>query len=154
MNHPLRTAARGLPALALVAALFAATAAAAAPSTTMPDTPLGKVGGELLRHVNGDAPEQLRAWAPTVLSPAVGKDDATDFIDGLVSAARDGGGVSLTDAHVQRGMLVLTVKSRRGGQPAVMLHGEPSAGAIAFLAATAGMSLLACWWTAMEPESA
>lgn len=117
MTNLLRTVSRGLPALALVAT-FAATAA---PSTTLPDTPAGKIGGELLRHVNADAPDQLRAWAPTVLSPAVAKDDATDFVDGLVSAVRDGGGVSLVDAHVQRGMLVLTVKARRGGQSAVVL---------------------------------
>lgn len=31
-------------------------------------------------------------------------------------------------------------------------HGQPSASAIAFLAVAAGMSLLACWWTAMEPD--
>ena len=30
--------------------------------------------------------------------------------------------------------------------------GEPSDSAIVLMAAMAGMSLLACWWTAMEPE--
>ena len=121
MTNLLRTVSRGLPALALVATVVATFAATAAPSTTLPDTPAGKIGDELLRHVNADAPDQLRAWAPTVLSPAIAKDDATDFVDGLVSAVRDGGGVSLVDAHVQRGMLVLTVKARRGGQSAVIL---------------------------------
>jgi CubicO group peptidase (beta-lactamase class C family) len=109
------------PASTLLAGLCAATALAAAPSTTLPDTPVGRVGGELLRHVDGDTPEQVRAWAATVLSPAVGQDDAAEFVDGLVSAVRDGGGVSLADAHVQQGLLVLAVKARRGGQRALFL---------------------------------
>jgi len=105
----------------LLAALFAASTAVAAPSTTLPDTPTGQVGSELLRHVNSDGPEQIRAWASTVLSSAVAKDDAADFIDGLVSAVRDGGGVSLADARTQHGMLMLAVKARRGGQAAMMV---------------------------------
>ena len=127
MNHPLRTAKRGLcrallqPAITLTALLCAAATVAAAPSTTMPDTPVGRVGSELMTHVNSDAPEQMRAWAPTVLSPAVGKDDAADFVDGMVSAVRDSGGVTLTDAHTQRGLLVLTVKAHRGGQSVMFL---------------------------------
>ncbi len=32
------------------------------------------------------------------------------------------------------------------------INGELSASAIVLMAAMAGMSLLACWWTAMEPE--
>ena len=127
MNHALPTLPRGpspglpRPALALSAFLCAATTAAAAAPTTMPDTPVGKVGSELVRHVNGDTPEQMRAWAPTVLSAAVGRDDAADFVGGLVSAIRDGGGVSLTDAHTQQGLLVLTVKAHRGGRSALIL---------------------------------
>jgi CubicO group peptidase (beta-lactamase class C family) len=122
MNNPLQTATRGLrqglllPAFTLTAFLCAATAVAAAPSTTMPDTPVGRVGSELMLHVNSDAPEQMQAWAPTVLSPAVGRDDAADFVDGLVSAVRESGGVTLIDAHTQQGLLVLTVKAHRGGQ--------------------------------------
>jgi len=128
MNHPLPTATRSLrpsrlPALALAAFSCVAliTAASAAPSTTVPDTPVGRVAADLLHHVNDDAPEQVRAWAPTVLSPAIGKDDAADFVAGVVSAAREGGGVSLVDAHIQQGLLVLTVKARRGGQMALFL---------------------------------
>ena len=134
MNPPLQTVARGLrhglllPAFTLVALLCAATTVAAAPSTTMPDTPTGRVGSELMKHVNSDAPEQMRAWAPTVLSPAVGKDDAADFVDGMVSAVRDSGGVTLTDAHTtQRGLLVLTVKAHRGSQSAIfVLAADPA----------------------------
>lgn len=133
MTHPLQTETRGLrqgllpPAFALAALLCAATTAAAAPSTTMPDTPVGRVGSELMRHVNSDAPEQMRAWAATVLSPAVGKDDAADFVDGLVSAVRESGGVTLTDAHTRQGLLVLTVKAHRGGQSVLfLLAGDPA----------------------------
>ena len=127
MNSALQTLARGLrerrlrPASTLTALLCAATTVAAAPSTTMPDTPVGQIGSELMKHVNSDAPAQMRAWAATVLSPAVGKDDAADFVDGMVSAVRDSGGVTLTDAHTQRGLLVLTVKARRGSQSALFL---------------------------------
>ena len=118
MNHPLLALRPRLllPSFTLTALLCAAATVAAAPSTTMPDTPVGRVGGELMRHVNSDAPEQMRAWAPTVLASSIGKDDAADFVDGLVSAVRDSGGVTLTDAHTQHGMLVLTVKAHRGGQ--------------------------------------
>ena len=127
MNNPLQTVARGLrqclllPAFTLTAFLCAATAVAAASSTTMPDTPVGRVGSELMHHVNSDAPEQMRAWALTILSPAVGKDDAADFVDGLVSAVRESGGVTLTDAHTQHGLLLLTVKADRGGQLVMFL---------------------------------
>jgi D-alanyl-D-alanine carboxypeptidase len=105
-----------LSAFTLAALLCASTAVAAAPSTTVPDTPVGRVGSELLHHVNSDTPEQIRAWAPTVLSPTIGKDDATNFVNTLVSAVHESGGVTLTDAHVQQGMLVLTVKVHRSGQ--------------------------------------
>lgn len=32
------------------------------------------------------------------------------------------------------------------------IHGEPSASAVLLVAAMGGLSLLACWWAAMEPE--
>ncbi|MGH8215600.1 MAG: serine hydrolase domain-containing protein [Rhodanobacteraceae bacterium] len=102
-------------ATAFLSLAFFASTATAAPAN-LPSTPVGKLGGELMRHVNTDTPEQIRAWAPTVLSPAIGKDDAVDFVDGLVSAVRESGGVGLTDAHTQQGLLVLTVKVHRGGQ--------------------------------------
>jgi len=122
MNNLFQMVTRGLrrrfplSAFTLAAFLCTSTAVAAAPSTTVPDTPVGRVGTELLRRVNSDTPEQIRAWAPTVLSPAMGKDDAANFVNTLVSAVRESGGVTLTNAHVQRGLLVLTVKVHRSGQ--------------------------------------
>ncbi|HJU39194.1 MAG TPA: serine hydrolase domain-containing protein [Tahibacter sp.] len=117
-----------LSAVALAALLYAPVAVVAAPApdttvpdTTVPDTPAGKIGRELLRRINADTPEQMRAWAPTVLSPAVGSDAAATFVDGLVSAVRDSGGVTLTRAHVQHGLLVLTVRVHRGGQLAMLI---------------------------------
>ncbi|MCA1714497.1 MAG: hypothetical protein LC715_05045, partial [Gammaproteobacteria bacterium] len=102
MNNLSQIATRGLrlsfllSTFTLAAFLCASNALAAAPSTTVPDTPVGRVGTELLHHVNTDTPEQIRAWAPTVLSPAIDKDAAARFVDGLVSAVRDSGGVDLT----------------------------------------------------------
>lgn len=120
MNKPFRMMTHGLRwSLLLSACTLAAllgASASAAPSTTVPDTPVGRVGSELIQHVNGDTPEQIRAWAPTILSPAIDKNDANDFVNGLVSAVHESGGVSLTDARTQQGMLVLTVKVHRGGQ--------------------------------------
>lgn len=116
-----------LSAFTLAALLCAATAVAAAPSSTVPETPVGRVGSELLHHVNSDTPEQMRAWAPTVLSPAIGEDGAANFVNTLVSAVRESGGVTLTDAHVQRGMLVLTVKVHRSGQLVMFILAEDPA---------------------------
>lgn len=89
--------------------------ATAAPAN-LPDTAVGKLGGELIRHVNADTPGEIRKWAPTVLSPAIDAGDRADFVNGLVSAVRESGGVDLTEAHTQQGMLVLTVKVHHGGR--------------------------------------
>lgn len=107
------------PAIVLAAAFLsfacAGPIATAAPAN-LPDTAVGKLGAELIRHVNADTPEQIRKWAPTVLSSAIDAGDASDFVNGLVSAVRESGGVDLTEAHTQQGMLVLTVKVHRGGR--------------------------------------
>lgn len=105
-----------LPAWALAALAYASIGIAAAPSPKVPDTAVGRIGGELIQHVNSDTPEQMRLWVPTILSAAIGKDEAADFVNGLVSAAHEGGGVSLAEAHTQQGLLVLTEKVHRGGQ--------------------------------------
>ncbi len=125
-THRLR---RSFLLLSFTLAPFLCTSAAAlaVPSVTVPDTPVGKIGSALIHHVNSDTPEQIRAWAPTVLSPAIGKDDAADFINGLVSGVRESGGVSLTEAHTQQGMLVLTMKVHRGGRLALFaLAADPA----------------------------
>lgn len=116
MNRPLR-------ALAMSTALLAATAARAAPSAVMPDTAAGKLGGTLIRHINSDNAQQIRQWAPTILSDALADEDKADFLKGLASAARDSGGVDFVDARTQGppGMLVVTIKGRRTGQQAVLV---------------------------------
>ncbi|MGA9335374.1 MAG: serine hydrolase domain-containing protein [Rudaea sp.] len=133
MNNPSRIAMHRLrlgvvlSTITLAALLCAPAAVTAAASTTVLDTPVGRIGSELIHHVNNDTPEQIRAWAPTVLSPAIDKDGAADFVNGLVSAVRDSGGVNLTDAHTQQGLLVLTVKVHRGGRLVLfVLAGDPA----------------------------
>ena len=87
-----------IPALALVAILciFPAVSEAAI-SRTLPDTPAGRLGGELIRHVDGDTPEQIRAWASTLLSAAIDEGARADFTKSLVAAARESGGIDLVD---------------------------------------------------------
>jgi CubicO group peptidase (beta-lactamase class C family) len=113
--------------LALAIALSACAAAAAPVSTTLPDTPAGKVGGELIQHVNTDKPAQIEKWVPTILSSAMDQGDQTNFAKNVASAARDSGGLDLVDVRNQQGMLVLTVKGHRGGQLAwFVLAADPA----------------------------
>ena len=113
--------------LALAIALSASAAVAAPATTTLPDTPAGKVGGELIQHVNTDKPAQIEKWVPTILSSAMDQDDKTNFAKAVASAARDSGGVDLVDVRNQQGMLVLTVKGHRGGQLALfVLAADPA----------------------------
>ncbi|HKZ12110.1 MAG TPA: serine hydrolase domain-containing protein [Rhodanobacteraceae bacterium] len=102
-------------AAAFLALAFVGSIAKAAPAN-LPDSAVGKLGGELIHHVNADTAEQIRKWAPTVLSPAIDAGDRADFVNGLVSAVRESGGVELTEAHTQQGMLVLTVRVHHGGR--------------------------------------
>ena len=117
-----------LPALlALALTPLASAAAAASASPTLPDTPAGKVGGELIQHVNTDNPAQIEKWLPTVLSSAMDQDAKTNFVKTVVSAVRDSGGVELVDVRNQQGMLILTVKGRRAGQIALfVLAADPA----------------------------
>jgi len=108
-------------ALALTASFCAA--AIASPKATLPDTPEGKLGAALIEHVNTDSAEQIRRWAPTILSPDMDAAEQAGFVTSLAEAIRDSGGVDLTDAHEQRGMLILTVKAHRGGRLAVFVLG-------------------------------
>jgi CubicO group peptidase (beta-lactamase class C family) len=125
MNRPIQITTHGIrkfffpPLLALTAFFYASAGVAASTTTTLPDTPAGKLGGELIRHVNHDTPAQIQQWAPGILSASVPQDDKADFVANLVSAARDSGGVDLfdmrTDPH-QPGLLEIVVKARRTGQ--------------------------------------
>lgn len=105
--------------LPLLAGIYACVGMAAASTpTVIPDTPAGKLGAELVRHINHDTVAQIRLWAPTILSPTIDADDQADFVASLASAARDSGGVELTDVrgNPRQGLLQVTVKARRTGQ--------------------------------------
>jgi CubicO group peptidase (beta-lactamase class C family) len=96
-------------------------AAHAAISKDLPDTAEGRLGGQLIAHVNADTSEQIRKWVPTVLSAA--PDATSDFVKQLVLVARDSGGIDLVDTRPgpPPGSLVVTVKGRRSGQLAVLV---------------------------------
>ena len=141
-----RSISSGKPALltalfALLLAAMALTSAAAAAPATLPDTPVGKLAGELVRHVGSDSPEQIRRWASTLLSPALAANEKADFTASLVAAVRDAGGVDVIDARTdprQPDVLQLAVKGRRGGRSAMWLlaadpaHPDQLAQALAF----------------------
>ncbi|GAB2592303.1 serine hydrolase domain-containing protein [Dyella jejuensis] len=85
----------------------------------LPDTPVGQLAGELIRHINKDGATRIRQWAPAIMSASIAPDDKADFMAGLVSAVRDEGGVDVfdvrTDPH-QPGLLEVAVKGRRNAQ--------------------------------------
>jgi CubicO group peptidase (beta-lactamase class C family) len=112
--------------LLAIAVLPCASIPAAAAVATLPDTPAGKLGAALIQHVNSDTPARIRHWAPAILSPDMDAAERTDFVNGLVGAARDSGGVDLTDVREQQGMFVLTVKGHRRGQMALFVLGFDS----------------------------
>lgn len=118
-----------LAAKAACAALSLAFMSAAA-AATLPDTAVGKLGGDLIHHVNSDSPEQIRDWASTILSPAVSAAEKADFLASLTAAVRDAGGVEVADVRPhprQPGLLQLVVKARRGGRSAMlMLAADPA----------------------------
>jgi hypothetical protein len=91
---------------------------AAAAVATLPATPVGELGAQLIHHINTDSPAQMQQWAPGVLSASVPQDDKADFLANLASAARDSGGVDLFnvrgDPH-QPALLQMVVKTRRSG---------------------------------------
>lgn len=133
MDRPVRGAVSviGRCLFAACLALAASSSAAAGPAAIhLPDTPVGKLGAALIRHVDADGPAQIRQWAPGILSASIAADDRADFIAGLVSAARDQGGVDVfdvrTDPH-QPGMLEVAVKGRRNAQAALFwLAADPA----------------------------
>lgn len=129
-----RTATRAfrfVPLWACLSAMYAATPSMAAPMhPLLPDTPVGRLAGELIRHANADGPVQVRQWASTVLSASMAADDKSAFIKDLVSLAGDGGGADVfdvrTDPH-QPGMLEVAVKGRRSPQAALFwLAADPA----------------------------
>jgi D-alanyl-D-alanine carboxypeptidase len=98
-------------------------------NTQLPDTPVGHLAGELIRHANDDGPVRITQWAPSVLSASMASDDKAAFVTDLASAARDSGGLDVfdvrTDPH-QPGLLEVAVKGRRNAQAALFwLSADP-----------------------------
>jgi CubicO group peptidase (beta-lactamase class C family) len=123
---------------------------AASLSTTLPDSPAGKLGGELIQHINADTAERIQLWAPSILSPAVAGADKTDFLKALASAARDSGGVDLVDVREQGlGMIAVTIKARRTGQRAALFlapdPAQPGRLAVAGLVPVDDPALYGAW---------
>jgi len=136
MNHPIQIAMHGIrtfilpPLLALAAYFYASAGVAASTTAALPDTPSGKLGGELITHVNSDTPAQIRQWASGILSSAIAADDRDSFVTGLALAARDSGGVNITDVRSdprQPGLLEVVVSGRRAGQRALFFLGADPA---------------------------
>lgn len=144
------------PAMLVASAGFLALAclalAANAKSVALPDTSVGKLGSDLILHVNADKPEQIRQWAPTILSAAIAKTDQAAFVDNLVEAARDSGGLEVFDVQTdprQPGLLEVAVKSRRSGQQALFVlsadKAQPGKLAMADLVPMQDPALYAGW---------
>lgn len=115
---------------AVGAVLSPSTGVAAAPAATLPATPMGQLGAELIRHINTDNPTQIQQWAPGILTASVSEGDKADFLTNLASAARDSGGVDLFDARTSThrpGLLQMVVKARRTGQLGLFfITGDPA----------------------------
>lgn len=118
----------------VVAALsLLATGAGAAGAVTppaLPDTALGRLGGELVRHLNSDSPEQIRRWAEQAGASAPAELRA-EFVSNVVEMAQESGGVDLVEARAwpDGGWLTLTLRSHRGPRFAWVglapAHGAP-----------------------------
>ncbi|WP_211212292.1 serine hydrolase domain-containing protein [Rudaea cellulosilytica] len=105
--------------LALGAFLCPVPGITATAAVTLPDTPVGQLGAQLIHHINTDSPMQIQRWAPGALSASVPQDDKANFVANLGSAARDSGGIDLFDARTdprQPGLLQMVIKARRTGQ--------------------------------------
>lgn len=111
------------PILALTAVATGSVASAGPVSTTLPDTPAGKIGSMVIAHINADTPDSILQWAPTILSPAGDAEARATFLKELAVAVRDSGGVDFVDARTQGppGMLVVTIKGRRSGRMAILV---------------------------------
>jgi D-alanyl-D-alanine carboxypeptidase len=138
--------------LALGAFLHPLSGVAQTTAATLPTTPIGQLGAELIRHINNDSPAQMQQWAPSVLSAAVPPSDKADFLANLGSAARDSGGVDLFDVRTdprRPGPLQMVVKARRTGQLGLFFiaadPAQPSQLAQAYLGPMDDPALYAGW---------
>lgn len=120
---PIRTLFRKASLLsALLAAgqwLCSVPGLAADKAVSLPETPVGQLGAQVIRHINADTPADIQKWASGVLSAEIPAADKADFVANLGSAAKDSGGVDLFDVRTdprRPGMLSMVVKARRSGQ--------------------------------------
>ncbi len=104
--------------------LSAIPAMALAGSAALPDTPAGRLGNQVLHHVNSGSATRIREWAPTILSAEVPVADREAFIAVLASTARDSGGLDVVDARSdprQPGLLQVAVKARRNARQGLLV---------------------------------
>ena len=141
-----------LRALANALILSAIPVMAFAGSATLPDTPAGRLGSQLLHHVNNDSATRIREWAPTILSAEIPPADREAFIALLASSVRDSGGLDVVDARSdprQPGMLQVAVKARRNARQGLLVliadAAHPDRLAQADLVAMDDPSLYAHW---------
>lgn len=134
----------------LLLALLAPNPAAA--HAALPDMAVGKLGGELIRHINAGDVGQMKEWAPSLLSPAIAAADRADIVQKLVEAARDSGGVEVFDVRTdprQPGLLQVAVKGRRTGQHVLLVlaadPAQPGKLALADLVPMGDPELYASW---------
>jgi len=109
---------RGLLCAGAAAALLAGTPAKAE-APKLPDTTVGRVGGELVRHLNSDSPDALRRWAEATAA-ATPAEVRTEFVSKVAEAAEESGGVDLVAARMDGPWLVLTLRSHRGSRFAIV----------------------------------
>lgn len=107
-----------------LASLLALSSFAAAAADAAISTPAGKLGAAIVQHVNTDTADQIRRWAPSILSTAFDDADQADFIRSLASTARDSGGLDIVNARAderQPGLVFLRVTGHRTGQQAMLV---------------------------------
>lgn len=127
IRHKLSVKSVLAPALVLVSTMvpgLAATPAwAGSISATMPETPAGEIGREVIAHINAETPDGISQWATIILAPSLDPEMRSAFLNQLEVAARESGGVDFVDARTQGppGMLVVTIKGRRTGQLAALV---------------------------------
>ncbi|MEO8670567.1 MAG: hypothetical protein ABI411_04570 [Tahibacter sp.] len=106
LSNPLSAFSRRTPLvsalLTMGAFLYPMPGVTAAAAVTLPATPVGQLGAQLIQHINSDSSAQIRQWAPRVLSASIPEGDKVDFVANLGSAAQDSGGVDCSMCAAMR----------------------------------------------------